>query len=67
MKQPHYRLCRRSSSRYLDLGELSVGDDETDNRGSVESSLAALDEALEAGLAHKAGFPGADDIDYSPL
>jgi histidine decarboxylase len=44
-----------------------VGDDETDNGGSVESSLAALEEALEAGLRHKAGFPGADDIDYRPL
>jgi histidine decarboxylase len=48
-------------------GELSVGDDETDNIGPVESSLAVLEEALEAGLRHKAGFPGADDIDYSPL
>ena len=44
-----------------------MGDDETDNGGSVESSLAALEEALEAGLPHKAGFPGADDIDYRPL
>ena len=44
-----------------------MGDDETDNGGSVESSLAALEEALEAGLRHKAGFPGADDIDYRPL
>ncbi len=44
-----------------------MGDDETDNGGSVESSLAALDEALAAGLRHKAGFPGSDDIDYSPL
>ncbi len=44
-----------------------MGDDETDNGGSVESSLAALEAALAAGLRHKAGFPGADDIDYSPL
>ena len=44
-----------------------MGDDETDNGASVESSLDALEEALEAGLRHKAGFPGADDIDYRPL
>ena len=44
-----------------------MGDDETDNGGSVESSLAALEAALATGLRHKAGFPGADDIDYSPL
>ena len=67
MKHAHYRLSRRSSIRYRDLGSFSVGGDATDNDGSVESSLAALADALDAGLRHKAGFPGADDIDYSPL
>jgi histidine decarboxylase len=44
-----------------------VGDDESDNGRTVEATLAALEAALDAGLAHKAGFPGADDIDYRPL
>ena len=34
---------------------------------SIESELARLDARLAAGLRRKAGFPGAADIDYSPL
>jgi histidine decarboxylase len=33
----------------------------------IESELARLDGRLAAGLQRKAGFPGAADIDYSPL
>jgi histidine decarboxylase len=35
--------------------------------GSIKADLDALYEALEAGHRRKAGFPGADDIDYSTL
>ena len=37
------------------------------NGKSVEADLAELQAALDIGGQRKAGFPGADDIDYRPL